>query len=348
MSAVYSGLYHFWHDRSDSCRALAKAMADKALELNPELRWAHSALGLYYYWCFRDYEKALQEYDIAWKGNKNNNEYLFKTHLLLRRQGKWEEAYARAKRVVELEPKWVLCKYELGNTCWHMRKYEEAEQLLDQVISLAPDFFQAYEIKAQLYVEWKGDTKKAREVIQQSVGKVDTTRWRFTDVWLDLLDGNYRQALSKVTIPPYDSAGYYFQRGQLYKLMGEFELMQAYFDSSATALESLVQKDPENARAYALLGVAYAGLGRKEEAIRAGKRAMEIMPLSKDAMDGYPLLDYMVQIFILVDELDLAMGQLELMLSVPGGFGLAEVLIDPDYAALRDHPRFKRLLEEGK
>jgi len=353
MSQIYSRLYFFGLDKSDSCRALAKGLAEKALELQEKLKlrgfWGHYALATYYYRCLRDYKKALEELDISYKGYKDNYGYLWQTHHILRRMGKWEQAYSNMKRAVELEPSNANAKYDLAQTCSYMRKYQEAEMYLDQALSLVPDYFYAYWEKSSLYVNWKGDTKKAREVIQKAAEKVDTTNvgWQWLKVWLDMLDGNYQLALDKITIPPYDSIRYFYDKGQMYKYMGKTELMRAYFDSLIVFLKSTIKKDPDDADAHSKLGVAYAGLGRKKEAISEGKKGVELMPLSKDAVEGIYMLDYLAIIYIMTKEYDLAMDQVELLLSVPSEYSMAHFQIDPDYAPLRNHPRFKRILEKA-
>ncbi|UCC44105.1 MAG: hypothetical protein JSU65_13495, partial [Candidatus Zixiibacteriota bacterium] len=333
-------------DHSDSIKTGAMEMAHRAFELDHDTSAHNRTLASYYYFIERDMKRALEHLNEAYEDDLNSTYYLSQSHTYLRGMGDWEEAYRRQKILQERQPNGAFEAYDLGQDCLFTRRYEEAEVYLDKTIELRPDFYGAYHRKVLLYLNWQGDIEKARDVIRRSRGKVDSTRWRSIEQWLDIKEGKFQLALSRITIPPYDSLNYYFNRAPIHKYMNEVDVMRAYYDSAYVHLERFLNENPENATAHAYMGIVYAGLGRIEEAIREGKKAIELAPLEKDAMNNFRYLDYLLGIYILVQEKEEALATLERMLTIQNYIGLAQVFIDPDYAPMLDYPGFDRIVEK--
>lgn len=127
--------------------------------------------------------------------------------------------------------------------------------------------------------------------------------------------------------------------------MGDQQAEQAYYESARNILESKIQERPEDARLHSSLGIAYAGLGRKQDAIREGKLAVELLPVARDAWKGLYRIEDLARIYVMVGEFDAAIDQLEYLLSIPGELSIPLLRLDPAWDPLRDHPRFKKLLE---
>ncbi len=130
----------------------------------------------------------------------------------------------------------------------------------------------------------------------------------------------------------------------LYRYLNKPELSRASFDDVRERLEKVIRGRPEDYEVYARLGIAYAGLGRKEEAIRAGKRAVGLLPVSKDALWGPDLLQSLAFIYVLVGEKEAALDQIEYLLSIPCELTVSLLRIEPRWDPLRNHPRFQKLL----
>ena len=135
---------------------------------------------------------------------------------------------------------------------------------------------------------------------------------------------------------------------QIYGRMGQSKLEQDHYDSARSFLEAKVQEWPEDARVHSSLSLAYAGLGRKEEAIREGKKAVELLPVAKDAWRGPFRVQDLARIYVMVGEYDAAIDQLEYLLSIPGDISIPLLKLDPTWEPLRDHPRFQKILKRGK
>lgn len=322
----------------------AEGAIHKALLLEPDLPEGHLALGYYHYWVGNDFERALEEFKLAQKELPNNSDLLAALGQVQKVRGKWEEAAAVLKKAAKLDPLSAEIALEAGLTCDWMRNFPEAERYYNRAISLSPDWDSPYPAKALLYVKWQGSTQKARTFLPLS--SVNTIPlWR-TRIELDILDGNYQKALEQtsdtsITIGFWDRFPY---KAKTYKLMSEPRLAQIYYDSLRIKCENALRTQPNNASVRSYLGLAYAGLGRKEEAIREGKKAVELLPLSKDAVKGTYLLKNLAEIYTMVGEYDAAIEQLQYLLSIPSDLSGPYLRLDPTWTPLRSHPRFQKLL----
>ena len=125
-------------------------------------------------------------------------------------------------------------------------------------------------------------------------------------------------------------------------------MAKKYFSSAQDTLETKIQEQPENANLYRSLGIAYAGLGLKEDAIRAGKRGAELLPVAKNPWRGTFPVEDLARIYVMVGKYDAAIDQIKFLLSVHGRLSIHLLKLDPAWDPLRDHPRFKMLIEAGK
>ena len=332
---------------------MEKQAVDKAFQLNPELPEAHLALGYYYYHGHLDYDRALEQFVIARKSQPNNSKILEGIGFVQRRQGKFEQGLANIKKAYELDPLSRVLAIELGATFSRLRKYPEAERYYNRTISLSPDWPRGYAWKAQLYLRWEGSIEKARAVLAEALQNIKSAEDPdivSSVVILDVFDENYQGALDRLSLKPedIDNQGYFIpnalQHAQIYGYMNKNELAKKYYDEARSILKKKIQQDSEDARFHSSLGIAYAGLGRKEDAIREGKLAVELLPVSKEAMTGMRQLEVLAYIYVMVGEHDAAIDQLEFLLSIPGSLSIPLLRLDPAWAPLRENPRFQDLL----
>jgi serine/threonine protein kinase/tetratricopeptide (TPR) repeat protein len=357
LSVEHSFQYFAYRDRTDERLIKAKETADRALELNPELPEAHLALGYYYYWGRKDYDRALEQFTIAQRGQPNNSDLLAAIGYVQRRQGKFEQAVTSLKEAVGLDPRSSDKAEELEATYRILSKYAEAENYLDRAISLEPNWPTVYSDKIWLYLVSEGDTRKARKVLQEATGKADMSRLVLDLVRLDIIDGDYGAALGRlpgvgvyVDVDGFnDTTSYFLTKAQIYGLLNQPQRKLACYDSARIILENKVQLRSEAALFHSQLGIAYAGLDRGEEAIREGKKGMKLLPVSKDAVEGPDYVRNLAQIYVMVGDYDSAIDQLEYLLSIPSlNFSISYMRIDPTWASIRNHPRFQKLLAGNK
>jgi TolB-like protein/Flp pilus assembly protein TadD len=358
LSRAHVVLYWLYYERSEERLALAKQAVDKALQLNPDLPEVRLALGIYYYHGHLDYDRALEQFAIARKSQPNNSEFMSFTGFVQRRQGKFEQALANIRKASELDPRSETLAHNLADTFFSLRKYPETELYYDRAISVAPDTPLNYHEKALLYLCWEGSTEKARAVLEEGLDNIKSAENPGivnSLVNIDVFEGNYQEALTQLsswTLESFDMYFYFIPKAllnaQINGLMGNRQLEQDYYESARSILESQIEEQLEDARFHSSLGIAYAGLGRKEDALREGKLGVKLQPVSKDAVSGLPRVEDLARIYVMVGEFDAAIDQLEFLLSKPGWMSIPLLRLDPAWAPLRDHPRFKKLLEADK
>jgi len=353
LSWAHALMYWMYYDRTDQRLAMAKKAVDRALQLAPDSPETHLALGRYYYHGYSDWNRALEEFAIARQSQPNNSDLLLFIGAVQRRQGKFEEALANIKRASELDPLSNHLTLELGGMFMFMRNYPEALRYLNRAISLAPDMPDPYVGKATLYLCWEGSTEKARAVVEEALKNIRSPgESAIVDllITLDVYEGNYQKALDRLSLKSEDSDHHFFfipraiRCAGIYGYMNENELAKKYYDEGRSILESKIKERPEDARFHSTLGIAYAGLGRKEDAIREGKLAVELLPVNMDTLRGVYRAKDLVQIYVMVGEFDIAMDQIESLLSKPSGLSIPLLRLDPVWAPLREQPRFKKLV----
>ena len=358
LSRAHLLMYFFHFDQTEERLVKAKQAVDKAFQLNPELPEAHLALGQYYYHGHLDYNRALEELEIARKSQPNNSQILSYIAYVKRRQGKFEQAVSLIKEASELDPRFRALPYVIGETLLLMRKYQEAEHYLDLAISLSPDWARPYAWKAQLYLTWDGNIEKAMAVLEEAsknIGSIDDPFITLWSVRLSIFNRRYSEALEQLSLwksEAFNTQFFFILKAQLYAqingLIGNSHLEQTYYNSARSILESKIEAHPEDGHFHSSLGVVYAGLGRKEDAVREGKLGIELLPVTKEAYRGTFRVENLARIYVMVGDFDLAIDQLEHLFKIPSELSIPLLQLDPTWDPLRDQPRFKKLLESDE
>jgi serine/threonine protein kinase/TolB-like protein/Flp pilus assembly protein TadD len=351
LSEVHSQIYHLLIDRSDERLARAREAADRALEIVPGLGAGHRARGYYYYWGHGDYDAALGEFDLAARALPNDSQLLEGLAYIRRRQGRFDEAISEFKKALALDPAGSRVATELAHTYTTTRRYELADRTYDRAISLAPNEPIPYQLKALNYLLWEGAVDKARSTLEAMPGQEEFTSVmaRFRQ---ELLAGDFQAALQRIEASPLrligTASGIFprtLLRGQIHRLMGDPEEAQLLTRGALVVLERLARLRPEDARVRSVLGIAYAELGRREEAVREGRRAAELVPISEDAIKGAAYSEQLAAIYAAVGEPEAACELIEELLAIPSEISVPMLRLDPRWRPLRGHPRFEALLE---
>jgi tetratricopeptide (TPR) repeat protein len=238
-----------------------------------------------------------------------------------------------------------------------MRRYKEAEKWFNRVLSMYPDHLPAQLGNVGIHILSKGNTERAKALLETlPQHKLKDHMW-FT---LKMLERRYREVLDWLDSLSYDSfedQHFYFQKNlayaSVYHAMQNLTLMKSHAQSALLVLEEIVRQRAQDPRYRAALGLAYAYLGRKEEAIQEGNHAARLHPVSKDAAQGPIYLLNLAKIYTLVGEYEQAVDQLEYLLSIPHAeylwqlVSVPQLRLDPQWDLLRDHPRFESLLENS-
>ncbi len=352
LSMVESWVYHS-SEPIAARREKARLNADEALRLQPDLPEGHLALGFSYYYGDRDYERALAEFDIARRGLPNESQAYFAIGSIQRRQGKWAESTANLEKAAALDPKDGSVLLNLAFSYIATRNYDAADKILDRGIEAAPQSFSLRALKGWLAIMWKSDfsvAEKELALVPPGIDQDDlatlirvsvlTLQQKFLEA-LQLVHQIPKETLPSRTTAPCPKA---FLEGSLYLYQGDKVKAQAPFETARIVAEQLVQESPDDAARHGQLGLILAGLGRKEEAIKEGKRAVELLPEAQDALDGPEVAVVLVQIYAWTGEHDQAFELLDHLLQVPNSLTVPILKLDPVWDPLRKDPRFEKLI----
>ena len=353
LSICYLFMYWTYFDHSQEMLAKSKEAIDRSLQIDPNLPEAHIALGTYYYWGFLNFSKALDEIRIAELQLGNNSECFFMRANIYRRAGEWSLAEENYLKAYEFDPGSSVMTENIAETYYLTGKFQEAEKFFNKTFSLNPEFIDAYWLYSKMYLKWKGNTVQSRKTmakVSQFVESISNKNIFEHNTLLDIYEGNYQKALKSLSansIDIIDDQFYFHPKSLLYarvySLMKMPDKAHEYFDSARITIESGILKDPDDPRLYSALGIAYAGLGQKEKAISQGTKALEIMPIDKEAYRGACRAEDLARIYVMCDKYDEALEQIKILLSVPSALSVKMLLLDPTWKPLWNLPDFKKI-----
>jgi len=352
LSTIHSNLYWYGFDRTPECVERARHIADLAVERDPEGPWGQFALGYYFYYGVRDYDRALSHFEKVLTAIPNNPEALSAVAYVKRRKGAFDEAARLQERALEIDPLSLSIRVNLSGTYSRVRRFDEVETLLKETILLYPDNDLVVALSSLAYIWSSGDVEAARAVLREASGRQDSTVFNWAYWLIAVTERDFDLAISidpagmDTASTAVDSAEYHLARANALYWGGYEDHSRVYYDSARVILEGMDNEAIVTSFwSWPSLGMAYAGLGRKEDAIRAGKEMVEFLPLSEDAMAGTVPLADMARIYARVGEPDLACDLIDQLMSIPSYLTTASLRLHPEWDPLRDHPRFQVLLE---
>ena len=359
LASVRAEIFHFY-EPTESWRTKARAEADTALRLQPNLAEAHFALGQCIYWMDHDYARALEQFEIASRLSPSNGDIGRLIAAIKRRQGKWQESLEEYERVAKVDPQNPNTVRELIFTNTAMRRWPEAARWGERMRAMAPASLVAKIQSGYVDFWWKGDTQLLKSLVNQVPagidpdGEVTSARWDVAMLGRDYSVAKKVLETSSANELSYTTAGTTpksFFEACIYLAQGDNVNAQKAFELARPAFEVSVKDAPASAERHAILGWLYAFMGRKDDAIREGRRAVEIKPESKDAVDGALMNGYLALIYARIGENDLAIPLIERLLKTPGAVDSADYSItinDLKYRWEWDHlrrdPRFQKLI----
>jgi TolB-like protein/Flp pilus assembly protein TadD len=334
----------------------ARETADEALRLQPDLAEAHLARGLVYYYLDRDYDRALSELAIA-REDLPNDEVVWRIIAAIqRRQGHWQESSASYEKAASLNPKDPILLENMGWNFLSTRDYSKAAKIFDRAVHVSPDTFTIRELRARTDFYASGNLGPLRELLSawpefpDPNGTVILTRYNYGCYTrnfgpvLEMLQRSQALTSRGETSAPIPKS---FLRGNVYAFMNDEKNARSSYEEARPLVEAKVRENPADAPRHALLGLIYAGLGRCEEAVTEGKRAVELLPETKDAFDGPILSVSLARIYVKCGDADSALAILEHSQQIPAGITVPELQLDPTWDAIRNQPRFQRMLTKN-
>ncbi len=362
-SRIHGELFWFGYDKSAARIAKAKEAAETALRLRPDLGEGHLALAFYHYYSARDYEAAIRELTLAQRALPNESDVASALGVIERRRGRWEESILHLERARQLDPRNISALWNLFETLGFLRRYAEADRLLVEAARMAPQAHMIPIARADLALRERGETKPLREALRRVPkgfdpgGAVTTIAVRvalmerdydeaertlgtcreckYNDIGLCGLVG----ALDDYTVPREWYVGL-IARGH-----GKEEEAKRAFTAAREAILVEAVESPNDAKILVMRGLIDAMLGRADEAIAAGERAAQLLPISADALDGPLIATNLAAIYAQLGHRDEALETLKNAASQTAGPTPGTLRVEPQWDPLRDDPRFQKLLE---
>ena len=307
------------------------------------------AMGLYHYRCFRDYDRALEKIERAAAERPDDTDVLGWKATIFKRQGRYDEAIQLRERIMELDPMDDGSVRELGVTYRLMREYARAIEAYDRAIAIAPDVASPHFRKAIIYFAWKGTTSEARaslEAMPSGAGEQDLARDAW--FWLEFYEGRYEEALARAQAGPEMFADQLTLNSRASRSalcleqLGRTAEANAAWKEDVELLEIEKQRRPDDFRVHLDLAMPLAALGRGEASLAAARRAMELMPMTKDVEAGPAPIESLLLAHLRLGQFDEAFAVLE-TLPQESPFTPARMRLDPRFESLVELPRFAEL-----
>lgn len=354
LSYLQSYLHWYGVDNSSAMIEDARAAAEQALALQPDLPEGNLALGYFHYWCHRDYPAALREFAIARASLPNNAEVIAAIGYVHRRQGLGDRGVPEMQQAMALDPRNSLLPREIANSYVALRRYAEADAAYARSLAIFPGDIEAQEQRAASMM-YSGDMASAARILSAIPADIDpqgsVSLLRYKLAMTTRQPGAALAALAHspdwlMTRWEHSLAPLSLLRAQAMALKGENVAAHAAFFKAEQELQTLLDKPHELADAQSYLGLVYAGLGQKEAALKAGRAAIDLLPMSRDIIVGAFYLERLARVEAQVGETQSAIDHLKQLLSSSGGeiVSLATLRIDPVWDPIRDDPRFTALL----
>jgi serine/threonine-protein kinase len=356
MSVAHSFSYWQRMDRTAARLDLARTSADAALALDADHPDALTALGLYHYWGFLEYERAIDLFGQALEVAPRHGEALAGLAAVLRRSGRMEESVPYFQQAYELDPRNRSAVRALAETYDMLRRCNESDPLYQRMTEVGVMLWEDRISRADHYVACD-HLPEAREqallAIRSSGGASEPTGMAAN---IELLARQPRSVLELLAAAPEEvswepqmlSWPRALQQGDAYALLGLRDSARAKYDEAIAYLRSRIEQTPDDERLWGALGLAYGGAGRKQEAIRAGRRATELLPVEREAWRGAHRMEELARTYTRVGEHERALDLLERLMAMPVGLVLspAHLRMDAAWDPIREDARFRRLARE--
>ena len=340
-------------------RQKARALAEQALQLQPDLPEAHLAMGFSYYYGDNNYDAAQKEFEIAQRGLPNESEVYLALGAIQRRQGKWAESTANFEKAASLNPKesWPLQNLALNYQM--LRNFDAANKTIDRGLKVDPDGIGLWEIKSKLAIAEKGDLSVSEEAFQaaKSMPMNDENKLRIASSRADvfLLERKYQEGLREAeslpddlfhTAFPQHLSGKYFLIGFARRALQDEAGARAAFLKAKDLLEAQLKESPDSPDMCILLAKVLACLAEKDAASAEARRATELLPESKDAFGGPEITAGVAEVYATLGDNDRAIEILDRLLSRPSAVTVQGLKVNPIWDPLRTDPRFQALLQK--
>ena len=351
LTEIHLALFHAGFMTGDDRPArleLARICADTALHLAPDSGEAHLAQAHYFYRGLRDNERALAELDFARHKLPNNSEVFHWTGLIERRMNRWNDSLRDQLKARGLDPHDGSIMGDLASTYELLRNYEEEDRIFDHAMIALPQEANFYRMEKVRVALQRGDIAAARASLGALPADYEyngTVAGLRAD--LALLSRDYAAAATLLEKVPLHPAHKAFRAALIARHLGDEAKAQSLLRTARNDFAEDLADRPEDVDVLSSLAFLDAGLGRKEDALREIKKAVELRPISRDAIDGPELACKQAEIYAWCGEGDLALKQLAVLVKIPGDPSLGDLKLKQVWDAFRKDPRFEKIVAQA-
>jgi TolB-like protein/DNA-binding winged helix-turn-helix (wHTH) protein/Tfp pilus assembly protein PilF len=354
LAFAHDYLYFFGYDRTPARLALAEAAIQAAFRLRPDAGEAHLARADNLYHGYLDYDGALAELETARASLPNDVQLLELRGYIERRLGRWEECIHNFKRALDLDPRNLFIQQQIAATYADLRRYTEAKSTYDRVLGIDPNLVEAKVGHAGVQLAWKADTRPLHQVIDSiratnpgAVPDIANTWFLCALAERDVAAAKEASIASGQNTPLSKEAVHFnrpFLEGVIARMTKDDDKAHSAFTAARAEQEQIVQAQPNYGPPLVVLGLIDAALGRKEEALREGRRAIQLLPVEKDSINGPLMIGYLAMIAAWIGDNDLACEKLAVAIRYPGPINYGELKLLPFWDPLRGDPRFEKIV----
>jgi TolB-like protein/class 3 adenylate cyclase/Tfp pilus assembly protein PilF len=353
LARAHDIIYFLGLDHTPQRLASAQAAVQAALRLRPDSGAVHLAQAQHYYWGYRDYDRARSELTIARRALPNEPLALVLAGYIDRRQNRWDDSTQELEQALDLDPRNLFILQQLSFNYEYLRRYKEMAAILDRVVAITPGDVATRVQRAFVEFLSRGDVRPLHAFIDSVVAKNPKAAAPISDKWLSLAfcerdSAAAERALSTLATDGCKDEGIPFPQswceGMVARLRGDGAAARAAFTRAREEMERVVHEEPAYAEALCVLGMIDAMLGKKEDAIQEGRRAVELLPVSKDALNGAHVAEYLAVIYATVGEKKRAIEQLSIITRRPSWISYGELRLHPYWEPLRGDPQFDRIV----
>ena len=353
LAYTHDQLYFLALDHTAARLALAEAAIQHAFQLRPDAGEAHLTQAENLYRGYLDYDRALSELEIARRTLPNDPHIPELTGYIRRRQGRQEEAVQSLQRALELDPRNFFTLQQIALSYQYLRRYDEMAAPLDRALAIKPDDIETKVARMSIDLDWKADTRSLHRTFDSILATDPDAIKKVADTWLTcaLAERDVAaagRALTALGENPLGNDAVLFGRefcnGVIARMTSNEAKARATFTAARAEQEKIIEAQPNYGPVLCVLGLIDAGLGRKVDALREGRRAVELLPVAKDSVNGAHMIEYYAMTAAWVGDKNLACEQLAKAVQIPGTLSYGQLKLLPYWDPLRGDPRFEKIV----
>jgi len=353
LAYAHEQLYFLGFDHTPTRLALAEAAIERAFHLGPNAGETHFANARNLYYGHLDYSGALAELDVARQTLPNDARIFRMMGYIQRRQGRWQDSTQNLERSGNLDPRNTETLQQIALSYGVLRRYAEEKSVLDRALAIEPNDVSTKVALAAIQFHWKADTRSLHQTIDSlgaaKAGALSSAADEGLSCALAERDvAAAKNVLNTIGDTPLTDYSVHLDRpiieGVIARMTRNDDDARALFTAARVQQEKTVQVEPNYGPALCVLGLIDAGLGREEEALREGRRAVELVPVKKDALVGPTMIKYLAMIAAWTGDKDLACEQLAIAIRPPSTLSYGQLKLLPFWDPLRGDPRFEKIV----